>query len=225
MTKGNADRSLKSQNMKWLVMLASLDVLVVLVFTAPEFIEDASWGTVAVMRGLVTALLPVAVLLLTGLLSHEAKARLIYWNWNNPYPGCEAFTRHGPADARVDMVALKKNTGELPTDPSEQNRKWFKLYRKVVDDRTVVEAHKSYLMYRDMASVSLPLVFAVPVGLYLAGGSTAAIFITGTLFAAQFLACCMGARHSGKRFVCNVLAIHSTKKITESKAAPAGSNP
>lgn len=35
MTKGHAGRSLKSLTLKWLVMLAALDVAVVLAFVAP----------------------------------------------------------------------------------------------------------------------------------------------------------------------------------------------
>jgi hypothetical protein len=221
MSKPDSDRSLKSLNMKWLVLLVSLDVVIVLLFVAPEFIEGASWSTVAVMRGLVTALLPVIVLLLTGMLSHEVKARLVYWKWANPYPGCEAFSRHGPADARIDMVALKKNVGDLPSDAAEQNKKWFKLYKLVDDDKAVVEAHKLYLMYRDMATMSLLLVVLVPLGLWLGGAPPSTLWITALMFAIQFVVCCLGARNSGTRFVCNVLSIHSTKKIPQTaKAAP-----
>jgi hypothetical protein len=217
--KPDPDRSLKSLNMKWLVMLACLDVLVVLLFVTPEFIKDASWSSVVVMRGLVTALLPVLVLLLTGLLSHNVKAILVYWKVTNPLPGCQAFTRHAPADVRIDMVALKKNVGELPTDAAEQNKKWFKLYRMVGDDKTVVEAHKMYLMYRDMAAMSLPLIVLIPLGLYFVGASATALWISAGLFAVQFVVCCVCARNSGTRFVCNVLAIHSTKKVAAAKGA------
>lgn len=222
MSKPKSERSLKSLNMKWLVMLASLDVVIVLLFVAPEFIKDTTWSTVAVMRGLVTALLPVIVLLFTGMLSHDIKARLVYWKWTNPYPGCEAFSRHGPADARIDMVALKKNVGDLPSDAAEQNKKWFKLYKLVGDDKAVVEAHRLYLMYRDMAAMSLPLVALVPLGLWLSGAPLSAFWITALVFAIQFVVCCLGARNSGTRFVCNVLSIHSTKKIPlNAKAEPA----
>ena len=44
MSRSLADRSLKSLNMKWLVMLASLDIAVVLAFLAPELISGASWA-------------------------------------------------------------------------------------------------------------------------------------------------------------------------------------
>ncbi len=220
MSKASVDRSLKSLNMKWLVMLAGLDVVAVLLFVAPELVGNASWGTVAVMRGLVALVLPVAVLLLTGMLDHDIKAKLVYWKLKDPYPGCEAFTRHGPADVRVDMVALKKNVGVLPTEPAEQNRKWFKLYLLVENEVAVLEVHKSYLMYRDMAAMSIPLSVLVPAAMFFTGAAQAAVWGSTILFAVQFFVCCVAARHSGKRFVCTVLAIHSTKKVV---AAPRAS--
>lgn len=201
--------------MKWLVSLAAFDAALVLLFVAPGLI-DAS--TLAILRAGSTTALPVLVLLLTGLLSHEAKARFVYWKFTNPLPGSRAFTKHAPADARIDMKALAKNVGALPTDPGEQNAKWYKLYRQVGDDPAVSEAHKLYLMYRDMAAMSLLLIPLVPAALWYAGAPLGSRWLAGALFAAQYVVCAIGARHSGARFVCNVLAIHSTTKV---KATPA----
>ncbi|RQS57646.1 hypothetical protein [Burkholderia sp. Bp8986] len=211
----NRSPVLKAANMKWLVSLAAFDAAVVLLFVAPGLI-DAS--TLAILRAGSTTALPVLVLLLTGLLSHAAKARLVYWRFTNPLPGSQAFTKHAPADARIDMKALAKNVGALPTDPGEQNAKWYKLYRQVGDDPAVSEAHKLYLMYRDMAAMSLLLIPLVPAALWYAGAPLGSRWLAGALFAAQYVVCAIGARHSGARFVCNVLAVHSTTKV---KAAPA----
>lgn len=168
---------------------------------APEFIKDTAWNTVAVTRGLVTSLLPVIVLLLTGLPSHEFKAGLVYWHWTNPYPGSQAFTKLAPADARIDMATLAKSVGALPTEPAEQNSKWYKLYRMVIDDRTVVEAHKLYLMYRDMAALSFPLIMVAPTGMYFFGASPRAMWTTAARCVVQYAACCLGDRNSCQRFV------------------------
>ena len=65
--KSNADRSLKSQNMKWLVMLAVFDMLVVLVFIAPEIIATTTPTYLTIIRGMATTVLPVVVLLHTHL--------------------------------------------------------------------------------------------------------------------------------------------------------------
>ena len=48
------DRSLKSLNITWLVMLAVLDMIVVVLFVAPEVIKETTWNQLAVMRGLAT---------------------------------------------------------------------------------------------------------------------------------------------------------------------------
>jgi hypothetical protein len=200
---------LKAANIKWLVMLAMFDAAAVLLFIAPELVGA---GSFAIMRAGATAVLPVVVLLLTGLLSHEDKARLVYWRMVNPLPGSRAFTEYGRSDARVDMKALVKHVGKLPDDPREQNAKWYKLYRAVTDDPAVSHAHKLYLMYRDMAAVSFILAPVVPAALWYVGAPPASRWIAGALFVLQYAVCAIGARHSGVRFVCNVLAIHSTKK-------------
>jgi hypothetical protein len=44
-------------------------------------------------------------------------------------------------------------------------------------------------------------------------------WIAGGLFALQHVVCAIGARHSGTRFVCSVLAVHSTTRV-KAKAAP-----
>jgi hypothetical protein len=208
--------ALKAANIKWLVALAVLDVAIALFLARPELV---SAGQLAILRASALTIFPVSVLLITGLLSHEAKARLVYWKIANPLPGSQAFTKHAPADARIDMKALAKNVGTLPTDPGEQNTKWYKLYRLVNDDTTVAQAHKLYLMYRDMAAMSLLLIPVVPAALWYAGASTTSRWIAAGVFVLQYLVCAISARHNGTRFVCNVLAIHSIRKVTAKAAA------
>jgi hypothetical protein len=202
--------ALKAENVKWLVGLAMLDAAVVLLFIEPELVNV---GKLALLRASVAPLLPVVVLLLTGLLSHDAKARLVFWRIANPLPGSAAFTKHAPADARIDMKALAKNVGVLPTDPGEQNTKWYRLYRQVNGDPAVAHAQKLYLMYRDMATMSLLLVPLVPAALWFAGAPLENRWITASVLFLQYVLCAIGARHSGARFVCNVLAVHSTTKL------------
>ncbi|OSI21194.1 hypothetical protein [Bradyrhizobium canariense] len=208
MNKGSG--ALKAANMKWLVSLAAVDVGVTLLFVAPGLIDTS---TLAILRAGAATSLPIVVLLLTGVLSHEAKARLVFWRFNNPLPGSAAFTKYGPADARVDMKALAKNVGELPHEPGEQNARWYKLYRQVSEDAAVAHAHRLYLMYRDMAAMSLLLMPLVPAAIWYAGAPPGSRWIAGGLFGLQYLVCAISARHSGARFVCNVLAVHSTKKV------------
>lgn len=219
--KSGSERSLKSQNMKWLVLLAVADVLAVLVFVAPELLSGATVTQVGIGRILTTTVMPVLVLLVVNVLPHDIKSALVYWKPRGVLPGCEAFSKYGPGDNRIDMSALKKNVGALPTEPAEQNAKWYKLYKMVPYEPEVSEAHKLFLMYRDMAFMSIALVVLVPAALLLVGASTGAAWLAAGVFLVQYLITAVSARWSGIRFVCNVLAIHSARKITAPKAPSA----
>ena len=215
--KSNGERSLKSLNMKWLALLAAADVLFVLLFVAPELLSGVTMTQIGIGRLLTTPMMPVIVLLLVNVLPHDVKSMLVYWKPLGILPGFEAFTLHGPRDSRIDMVALKKNVGALPTEPTEQNTKWYKLYRLVPNEPEVFEAHKLFLMYRDMAVLSLPLVAVVPLSLNVAGAPALTLALAVGLFATQYMLTALSARWSGIRFVFNVLAIHSARKITAAK--------
>lgn len=215
--KSNSERSLKSLNMKWLVLLAAADVLIVLLFVAPEVLSGTTLTQVVIGRVLTTAVIPVVVLLIVNVLPHDVKSMLVYWKSLGVLPGCESFTKYGPSDRRIDMTVLKKNIGVLPTDPSEQNATWYKLYKLVTNEPEVAEAHKLFLMYRDMAVMSLPLIVLVPLSLHLVGATNLATWMATGLFVVQYLLTALSARWSGIRFVCNVLAAHSTKKVSSFK--------
>lgn len=216
--KNNGERSLKSLNMKWLVLLAAADVLFVLLFVAPDLLNGVTLTQIGVGRVLTTTVMPVVVLLIVNVLPHDVKSMLVYWKPLGVLPSCEAFTKYGPRDPRIDMAALKKNVGALPTESTEQNSKWYKLYKQVPNEPEVQEAHKLFLMYRDMAVLSLPLVALVPLSLNVAGVSNPTLALTAGLFVVQYLLTALSARWSGIRFVCNVLAIHSARKVTAAKA-------
>ena len=217
--KNNGERSLKSLNMKWLVLLAAADVLFVLLFVAPDLLNGLTLTQIGIGRVLTTTVMPVIVLLIVNVLPSDVKSMLVYWKPLGVLPGCEAFTKHGPRDSRIDMAALKKNVGALPTESTEQNSKWYKLYRQVSNEPEVQEAHKLFLMYRDMAVLSLPLVVLVPLSLNVADISNSTLALAAGLFVVQYLVTALSARWSGIGLVCNVLAIHSARKITAAKAS------
>jgi hypothetical protein len=118
------------------------------------------------------------------------------------------------------MVALKKNVGAWTEDPKGQNAKWFKLYKVVENVTEVVSSQKDFLMYRDMAVLSLPLIALAPLGLYLGAASRNAMWWAAGMFLVQYLLTAISARHAGERFVCNVLALHSARKVSEKVGKP-----
>lgn len=215
--KNNGDRSLKSLNMKWLVLLAAADVLFVLLFVASDLLNGVTMTQIGVGRILTATVMPVVVLLIVNVLPHDVKSMLVYWKPLGVLPGCEAFSKYGPRDPRIDMASLKKNVGALPMESAEQNSKWYKLYKQVTNEPEVQEAHKLFLMYRDMAVLSLPLVALVPLSLNVASVSNSTLALAAGLFVIQYLLTALSARWSGIRSVCNVLAIHSSRKIAAAK--------
>lgn len=219
--KNSSERSLKSLNMKWLVLLAVADVLAVLFFVAPELIKGVSLTQIGAGRVLTTTVMPVVVLLIINVLPHNVKSALVYWKPFGVLPGTEAFTKYGPADPRIDMAELERNVGALPTDPAGQNAKWFKLYKPIQNEPEVAEAHKLFLMYRDMAVMSLALIVLVPAALSVVSAPSSRLWIAAGAFAAQYVVTALSARWSGIRFVCNVLAVHSAQKITPPEASAA----
>lgn len=219
--KNTNERSLKSLNIKWLVLLAVADVLAVLFFVAPELVKGASLTQVGIGRVLTTTVIPVVVLLIVNVLPHNLKSALVYWKPLGVLPSSEAFTKYGPADTRIDIAALKKNVGTLPIDQAEQNTKWYKLYKQVSNEPSVAEAHKMFLMYRDMAVISLVLFILVPVALYGVDAESQVPWLALGLFVLQYLLTAFSARWSGIRFVCNVLAVHSVRKVSVAKGSAA----
>lgn len=211
--KDGGERSHKSLNMKWLVLLAVADLFVVLLFVAPDLLSGTSLTQVGIGRVFTSMAMPVVVLLIVNVLPHDVKSMLVYWKPLGVLPGCKAFTKYGPADPRIDMAELAKHVGALPTKPAEQNAKWYALFKLVANETEVAEAHKLFLMYRDMAALSFPLIVLVPAALHLAGVATGGLWIAAAIFVAQYLLTAFSARWSGERFVCNVLAVHSAKKV------------
>lgn len=56
--------------------------------------------------------LPILIVVLTGFISPENKARLVFWKYNNALPGHRAFSKLAPNDPRIDMQALMKKMGD-----------------------------------------------------------------------------------------------------------------
>lgn len=212
-----SEKSLKSQNIKWLIALALLDGVVVLLFIAPDVVIKETSTELAIARAAGATLVPVLVLILTSVLPHELKAALVYWRVKDVLPGSRAFNRYGPKDPRVEMRRLERNIGKFPTESREQNLRWFALYRLVRSEIGIVEAHKLYLLFRDMAAMSVMFLMAVPVSLYLIDVPERLIWIAATFFGMQYVLTALSARWSGIRMVCSVLAEHSARKVAGAK--------
>jgi hypothetical protein len=215
--KDYSSKTLKGRNLAWLVATLVLDVLVLLVIAFHTAIDDLTPTKAAVIRASLSALLPIPALILSSLISSDHKAILVFWRIKHPLPGARAFSVHAPADHRIDLIKLKKNVGEFPTAERDQNSKWYGLYKQVDSDASVVDSHKNYLLFRDIAAMSLLLVPTLPLILYFSGVDPTRMFISAAWFLGQYLITAFAARTTGIRFVQNVLAVHASRKVAGSK--------
>jgi len=124
----------------------------------------------------------------------------------NPLPGCRAFTYFAQADQRIDVARLKASLGSLPEEPKDQNSTWYHLYKLVQDELTVQEAHKAFLLNRDLTGVTVLFFIIGTIALIPAGATTSNVFIYAAITIVEYVFFSIVARNHGNRFVCNVLA-------------------
>jgi len=205
---GATGNSLKARNLKWLVLLAFLDAVLITGIALPQ-VQDVGFTNTIIGRALAPGLLPLIVLILINLFPTSFKFRLLYWKGPDGLPGASAFSRLGPADPRVDMSVIERHLKELPVTPSEQNKKWYRLFRQVRTAPAVEQAHQVSLMFRDMVAMSAVLAVVVPLIVWWITGD---LHLAGVVFAVlivQYLTLVANGRAAGERFVSNVLAEHS----------------
>jgi hypothetical protein len=92
---------------------------------------------------------------LNGFLSADTKARLVFLRWSNALPGHRAFTEYANADPRIDPGVLRRILGSaFPVDPIDQNRTWYRLYKRVEKEPAVEQVHRDFLLLRDYTGLS-----------------------------------------------------------------------
>ena len=148
---------------------------------------------------------PILVGVINGLASAGVKERLVFLRWRSPLPGSRAFSKYQYRDPRVDPAKISRIVDPLPTDPIEQNRAWYGLYRKVRDAVSVLEVHQSYLFARDYCFVSAMFLIG-GLAYWLVEQNSEFLWIFLIIIVPQFLASGQAARVYGVRFVQTVLA-------------------
>jgi hypothetical protein len=171
---------------------------------------DQSWARVTAKNGIIAASVPLLAIVLSNILGDQAKARLVFWRWHHPLPGCRVFTELMARDPRIDVPTLKSKLGRLPREPHAQNTLWYRLYDERRADPKIVAAHRTYLVTRDLASISAAFVALLPCSLLAAGAGpyTVSLGYAG-LLSVQYVFTASAARNYGKRFVLTVLADES----------------
>lgn len=206
------EKSLKAKNgiALWTFFLFNVALLLLLIAT-----NSVYWTNLGVkfFFSLRTASLVVAyiiVFVLNGQLSANSKARLVFWRWKDPLPGCRAFSEHCHTDPRINLDVLTRLHGNLPNLPHEQNRLWYRIYKSHGSDLIVERSHREFLLARDMTGMAF--LFSIGVGLpsfFLSDWPWNLIYVAVLLV--SYLLMRNLAQNHGNRFVTNVLALESVK--------------
>jgi len=171
---------------------------------------DQFWHRVTTKDGIIAACIPILAILLSGVLSDSGKARLVFWRWRNPLPGCRVFTHLIGTDPRIDVAALRKKHGEFPQDAHAQNALWYRLYKEHKTVPMVWEAHKIYLLTRDMTTIAAVVAVLFTIGVLAASVNwKTSLWYIGAL-TVQYVLVASAAQNYGKRFVLDVLSEESS---------------
>lgn len=211
-------KSLKEQN-AWLIRAAMIAHIVAFAWIAAEPLKLLSMSARGVAEKLEALALPgsaslgiivIASLLLLGMIPPDWRDRIIHLKWRHPLPGCRAFTKIGPNSSHVDMQALIAKFGPLPTDPSNQNKLFYKIYRSVRDDVGVCDAHRRYLAARDIGTITAILVLPLPVLVVFVTHNGSRSFAYAMLLFMTYIFCALAAKNYSWRMVQHVLALNSS---------------
>lgn len=208
-------KNLKLQNLAAILLYIAWCTALVVVFMAapPDFWVELTkyFKEFNAKDGLILLLSPIISLVVNGILPPNAKAALVFWRTKDILPGHRAFEIHAKKDPRISVEELKKLVPEWPRKSTKQNELWYRMYRKVDDVETVRDAHRSFLLARDLCCVSVVFLFIGSIVLSIRQISSAWLLGYVGILIVQYLLFAIVARHHGNRFVRNVLAEFQTK--------------
>lgn len=192
----------------WVFLAANILILCGLIF--PAYFKTLTTGVdiVFILKALGVSIAPLLLFLLNGLISSHQKAVLVFWKLKNPLPGSEAFSKLSKNDTRIDRLKLKDTYGSLPKSPVEQNKLWYKIYKKNSSDIIVSDSHRAFLLARDLTSLCILFVVFLGIPVLIVGQWPINLYyFLGLLL--QYVVVVIGAQNRGRRLVTNVLAIES----------------
>lgn len=169
-----------------------------------------NWETIVPLGGAF-----ILTTLFNGLLPSELKARLVFWKWHNPLPSRAAFTHYALKDQRIDLSVIQNRYAPLPTEEEEaaQSSLWYRIYKKLRDDPSIVHVHQDFLFMRDWCGLSLiALIVLSIVTAVIINSNKIALFYMLALFA-QYIFTMISARNYGERMVTTVLALESSEMV------------
>ncbi|ENY6786150.1 hypothetical protein ACF1CY_003649 [Providencia rettgeri] len=152
----------------------------------------------------------VISLLLVNIIPQNFKHVLVFWRVKRILPGNRVITLCRK-DERLNMDDLQKKWPELflhPIPEQDRNSFWYKnIYKKNESTAQVIDAHKNFLLFRDLCSATLIMFLCASLlkliaidGLYIKWIMLTFLFIMTFIFS-------IIARHYGNRMVTSAVAV------------------
>ncbi len=156
------DQDLKKENSRtiFLIMAASLSLSAFFQFDSTSI---SSFSKILVV-GSGSLMLAAVLLMLANILPQSVKHKLVFTRLNNELPGCR-IDLLCKSDPRVEYEKVNENWPDVfaeAIDGATRNSRWYhQIYKPVKDTREVLQAHRSFLLYRDTFSGLLLIFMAV----------------------------------------------------------------
>ena len=202
--------SLKAQNVAPLSALTLFMFGVAIAVTRGAFGAEGLSSLIPAAEAL--AITGVVVVWITYLVPADIKHVLVFGRLKHSLPG-HRFISLSEKDSRVSNSALERVVPPLTqvrSDPAWQNQFWYsEIYRPRKDLPEVASAQKSFLLYRDAATVATISLITVAVGQQFLESFFIILDARGFgvigIFTCLFL---LAANSAGKRFVTTAVAVH-----------------
>lgn len=200
---------LKKENNRSIFLILAAAILICSGFQL-GFDGLPSWIEAGV-SGAVSLILSAVLLMLSNLLGHNIKHKLVFTRISNEMPGsrCHVLCKKDP---RIEMGIVEARWPDVfsrDTSASDRNSRWYRyIYKGVKDAPEVLQSHRNFLLYRDVFSGLIGVGLVVlgwslwgPEDLF--GPIKASVYVVLGVFA---LVSMIAARNAGNRFVVNAVA-------------------
>lgn len=206
------NKTLNQQNSLSITAYVVINVLIFIILKLGLPINNTIEPMVSKLLSSATWLLIFGIFtqIINSQLSSQMKAVLVFWRFKEALPGYRAFSYFMHRDPRIDPNLLRAKLGNLPSKSMEQNRLWYKLYKKHESKKTVVDAHQKFLLTRDLASCGFLCCIVLGITGYFLLANTQIWKIYAFILLMLFLIISNAARNCGEKLVSNVLAEESS---------------
>lgn len=179
--------------------------LVVFLTLVMDFNSLLNFSLTDGIKVLAFSMASLILFVLNRLIPSPAKEILVFWRLQERLPGHQAFSKYALNDERIDLHYLKAKHPELEKTGFNENKLWYKIYQTHKNNPSVFDAHKNYLMARDMTMLVVVIFWVVAIMLF---DSTLIGFLI-----LEYLIFVVVCRNYAIKFVQNVLAVESASPL------------